>query len=154
MKKILCLLVLFMLITLTGCSHIEDTNGADDYSIVTFSDSDIIDGRSDTISSGTIKTSSNTNDKLKGSYKVSKLSGIVEIVTFENDKNTISFEFEFTCESGNALIAVVSDGEIVKKVEANQTLNFDVENNKEEYKILLIGESAKVSVKYQVKGYN
>lgn len=154
MKKILCLLVLFMLITLTGCSHIEDSNGEDDYSIVTFSDRDIIDGRTNTTTVGTVETHSYANDKIKGTYKVSKLSGIVEIATFENDKNTISFEFEFTCESGNALIAVVSDGEIVKKIEANQTLNFDVENNKEEYKILLIGESAKVSVKYQAKAYN
>jgi hypothetical protein len=143
-----------MLVTLTACSHIEDTNGEDDYSVVTFSDEDIIGGRGNTTTVGVIETNSYLNDKLKGTYKVSKLSGIIEIAEFDSKKKKINFDIELTCESGNVLIAIVSDGEIVRKIEANQEVNFEVSNNKEEYRILIIGESAKASVKYQVKGYN
>ena len=49
MKKILCLLLVLLSIMLSSCSQIEDTNGPDDYSIVTFTDEDILNGRINTI---------------------------------------------------------------------------------------------------------
>ena len=43
MKKIFCLLLLTLVtVTMTSCSHIEDTNGEDNYSVVSFTDEDIL----------------------------------------------------------------------------------------------------------------
>lgn len=41
-KIILSLLILLLVLNLTSFSHVEDTNGTSDYSIVTYSDKDII----------------------------------------------------------------------------------------------------------------
>ena len=40
---ILC--VSCLIIILTGCQHVEDSNGPDDYSITTFTDEDILKDR-------------------------------------------------------------------------------------------------------------
>ena len=155
MKRFLCLLFLaFVLLSLTSCSHVEDTNGSDDYSIVTFLDEEIIHGSRLTSTFGTFKTNSHINDKLKGRYRVSKLSGVVEVNTYETNKQNIKFEFEFTCKSGNAMIAIVANNKIVKKISANQDVTFDIRNMGHEYKIVLVGESAKVRISYVVNSYN
>lgn len=150
MKKILCLLLVLLSIMLSSCSQIEDTNGPDDYSIVTFTDEDILNGRINTITMGVFESSSFINGELKGTYKVSKLSGLVEIEKITSNKSSVNFDIDFSCESGNAMLVIVSNDMIVKKVEANEKVNFDIENAKYTYKLLLIGESAKVSLKYKV----
>lgn len=150
MKKIICLLMLLMLVTMTSCAHIEDSNGPDDYSLVTIKDEDIIKGFYSTLSVGSYKSSVHIDDKLNGTYKVSKLSGIVNVAEYDCDNETISFDIEFTCDEGNALVAIVSNGMIIKKIEANQSEKFDVDNNGKYYEILVIGESAKLAIDYTV----
>ena len=150
MKKILCLLLVLLSVMLSSCSQIEDTNGPDDYSIVTFTDEDILKGAINTITIGVFESSSFINGELKGTYKVSKLSGMVEIEKISSDRSNINFDIDFTCESGNAMLVIVSKGRIVKKIEANEKVNFDITNSNDYYNLLLVGESAKASVKYKV----
>ena len=150
MKKILCLLLVLLSIMLSSCSQIEDTNGPDDYSIVTFTDEDILNGRINTITMGVFESSSFINGELKGTYKVSKLSGLVEIEKITSNKSSVNFDIDFSCESGNAMLVIVSNGMIVKKIEANEKVNFDIVNSNDTYKLLLVGESAKVSLKYKI----
>ena len=150
MKKILCLLLVLLSVMLSSCSQIEDTNGPDDYSIVTFTDEDILKGAINTITVGSFRSSSFVGDELKGTYKVSKLSGMVEIEKISSDRSNINFYIDFTCESGNAMLVIVSKGRIVKKIQANEKVNFDITNNNDYYKLLLVGESAKASIKYKV----
>ena len=151
MKKILCVLLVLLSIMLSSFSQIEDTNGPDDYSIVTFTDEDILNGRINTITMGVFESSSFINGELKGTYKVSKLSGLVEIEKITSNKSSVNFDIDFSCESGNAMLVIVSNGMIVKKIEANEKVNFDIVNSNDTYKLLLVGESAKVSLKYKIK---
>ena len=154
MKKIALVLFLSLTITLTSCSHIEDANGSNNYSIVTFTDDDIINGNHSSIEVGTMKSSSSTSNGIKGKYSSAKLSGIIEVEKYKSTKENLSFEIEIKCESGNAMLVIVSDDEIVKKIEANQNITFTIDNNKKYYKLMLIGESAKVSVKYEFNSSN
>ena len=150
MKRVILVLMILMVLPLTSCSHIEDTNGPDDYSVVTITDEKIISGVYSTMCVGVFETEIEVSDELTGSYKVSKLSGITEINTYRSRKDLITFNIEFTCESGNAMIVIISNDEIIKKIEANQNVTFEVTNTDHQYKILLVGESAKASINYEV----
>lgn len=153
MKKFICLLFIFLVVSLSSCSHIEDTNGIDNYSIQTFTDEDIIRGRSNTNSLGVLEAYSYIDNVLKGSYKVSKFSGIETINEYSSNDSYIKFDINFICESGNGVFAIVSDNEIVKKIEANQELIFEVSNNYKEYMLVIVGESGKLSLKYNISSY-
>ena len=150
MKRILCLLLIVMLFSLTSCSHIEDTNGPDDYSLTTLSEENILNRKGSTTTVGTVRTKSLIGGNLKGSYKVSKVSGVSTIIKFECKGTTVKFEIDFTVTSGNAILAVVSDGTIVRKIEANQVVEFEVNNSKDTYQLVIVGESAKANIKYNI----
>lgn len=154
MKKIICICLLVLVMSLSACSQIEDTNGPDDYSVVTFSDDDILNGGGFVVTVGTIEASSYLNGKLSGTYSVAKISGIITVNEYSSKSSKISFNINFTCEAGNAMVVIVSDNEIVKKIEANQDVTFEVDNNFKDYEIKLVGESAKASIKYQVQSSN
>lgn len=154
MKKFLCLLLLFMVFGLTSCSHIEDTNGPDDYSLETFSDEDIIYGSSTSTTFMVLETYSVLNGKSTGSYSVGKLSGVITVLEDDWSNRKLKFDIKFTCESGNAVVAVVSNNQIVRKIEANQDVIFEVVNSGYEYEIVLVGESAKVELKYEITSFN
>ena len=94
MKKVLMILfVCLLMIVLTSCQHIEDSNGPDDYSVTTFTDEDILKGYNSHISIGMFRNSSYSNGVLKGTYKVSKLSGIYKVNNFKYNNTIINFEF-------------------------------------------------------------
>ena len=151
MKKIIVIMLLIFTLTLTSCSHIEDINGPDDYSLATFKDEDLLGGIHSCSEMGVIESSSKILDKATGTYKVSKISGMTEIEEYRTNKDIITFTIEVKCEAGNALVIVISNNEIIKKIEANQSLTFEVSNNDESYRIFLVGESAKVTVKYNIE---
>ena len=150
MKRILCLLLMVMLFSLTSCSHIEDTNGPNDYSLTTLSEENILNRNGSTTTTGTIRTKSLIGGNLKGSYKVSKISGVSTIISFECKGNTVKFEIDFQVTSGNAILCVVSNDAIVKKIEANQAIEFEVNNSKDTYQLVIAGESAKANIKYNI----
>ena len=150
MKKIIFIISLILLINLSGCSHVEDINGPDDYSLATYTDDDILNGIRSTTTIGTLTTRVEKNGHLTASYKASKISGCVVLESFKSNSDTISFKFDFTCESGNALIVIVYNNEIIKKVEPNTEVSFELNNQGNKYKVWLIGESAKVAIKYEI----
>ena len=152
MQKVIFLLLFLFVMFLTSCSHVEDMNGPDDYSVVTFSDEDILNGLNYGRTTYVSRINSYLNNKLYGEYKVRKMSGLDKIFEYRTDEKYICFELNFVCESGNAMLVLLYEGKIIKKVEANQTLNFEILNQGDEYRMLLVGESAKVSIAYVVYG--
>ena len=152
MKKfLLVLLICLLMVNLTGCNHIEDSNGPSDYSITTFTDEDILKGYNSHISIGMFRSSSLKNGILKGTYKVSKMSGVFKVNNYKDSNNTIiNFDIQFVCEEGNAMLVIVSDDNIVKKIDANSDLSFDLPNEGNNYKLLVVGESAKITLNYSV----
>ena len=150
MKKIFVIMLLVFTLALTSCSHIEDINGPDDYSLATFKEYELLDIRF-CIQGSSFSSGYNVLGEAKGTYKVSKISGKTEIEEYSSNRDVISFNIEVICEEGNALVIIVSNDEIIKKIEPNQSLTFEVTNNKSTYRMYLIGESAKVTVKYNIE---
>lgn len=151
MKKIFCLLLLTLVtVTMTSCSHIEDTNGEDNYSVVSFTDEDILSKGHYYISVGSITSRRKTGDLIEGRFNVSKLSGILEIDNFKYSSQYFKFNYDFVCKTGNAMLAIVSNNQIVKKIEANSGSTLKLDNNKKYYSIYLVGESANVLLNYQI----
>ncbi len=155
MKKLLMILLVSVLTgMLTGCLHIEDYNGSDNYSITTITDEEILKGYNSHISIGMVRSSSYINGTLKGSYKVSKLSGVYKVNNFKENSMIVNFTIQFICEEGNAMLVIVSDDKIVKKIEANSDLSFDLPNDGNNYKLLVVGESAKITLNYSVMAFD
>ena len=76
----------------------------------------------------------------------------MQIEEFKFNTSSINFTLNFTVNSGNAMAAIVSNCKIVKKVEANNVISFDVTNSKTYYNIYLIGESANAVLEYTIDG--
>ena len=155
MKKILCfILLVFMSITMTSCTHLEDSNGENDYSVVSITDEDILSFGHSYISVGSFTLRKKTGDLIEGTFKVQKLSGILQIDEFKYNSQYFTFSYDFTCTKGNAMLAIVSNGEIVKKIEANTNSSFKLNNNKKYYTTYLVGESANVQLNYKINSSN
>lgn len=150
MKKVICILMLFFVLTLSSCSHIEDTNGPDDYSLSILTDDDIINKKGSTVTVGTVESHSKIGNKATGKYTASKISGVTTIAEYSSSSSFISFEISFECAEGNGLIAIVTNGAIVKKVNPNETVSFTLNNSGYKYMIVVAGESAKIKINYVI----
>ena len=150
MKKFLVFVLLLTIFGLTGCSHIEDTNGEDDYSITTITDQDIIDGMNN-LWVGSISSSKKIDGKTTGTLKVNKFSGVSEIAEFISKNTLILMTISNTCTAGNLMVVVTSEDEILLKVYANESKSVEIPNNGKKYQIKVVGESAKFSLEYSFK---
>ena len=152
MKKVLCVLMLLFVLTLTSCSHIEDTNGPDDYKVTTFTDEDILQGPHSVIEELSFEKGSMNSGRLQGLYKAKKMSGIKKVAEYDYNCPKISFTFRLDCEEGNAMVVVVANGEIMQRVEANTgSVDFYLYKDvKKTYMIYVLGESANITFTYDV----
>ena len=141
MKKVYKLImILFICMFLTGCfgSHIEDLNGETDYSLSTLTEENLISGSNTSIVAGSVITS--TNKKFK--QKVKKMSGVS--LLFELDSND-TYTIEFNVTSGNGLVGVICDDEIIKIVEPNTQITITVPSKKD-YEVKIAGESCEFEI--------
>lgn len=141
MRKVYKLIItLFICIFLTGCfgSHIEDLNGETDYSLSTLTQNDLIGGTKTSIIAGNLTTS--TNNKFK--QKVKKMSGVSQL--FELDSND-TYTIEFNVTSGNGLVGIICDDEIIEVVEANSKITITVPSKKD-YEVKIAGESCEFEI--------
>lgn len=152
MKKVLCVLMLLFVLTLTSCSHIEDTNGPDDYKVTTFTDEDILQGPHSVIEELSFEKCNMNSGHLQGLYKVEKMSGIKKVAEYDYNCPIIFFTFRLDCEEGNAMVVVVANGEIMQRVEANTgSVDFRLYKDvKKTYMIYVLGESANITFTYDV----
>lgn len=143
MKRILCIIsVLLVCAALTGCTDIEDTNGADDFTLRTITDENIIKGMSSTAISS-VKT---TNGGLT-SVKVGKLSGVQQLQRFGKGDYVIKVSLEVT--SGNLRLVLCSKTEIVHEFKVNEADQmFTVNGDIGELYLKVAGESAAYSLTY------
>ena len=141
-KKLALFLIPFLL---TGCtvSHIEDTNGIDNYDLQTLSQEDFNSSSSSYIALG-FSTFSNSS---KATYKAKKLSGIKKV---DNFKGVQSVRVNAVVTSGNFLMAFVSDDECIYiKANENKTLYL---SSDERYDVKIAGESAAFEVNLEFAG--
>ena len=111
MKRFFLLILLIISIsTLCSCSHIEDKNGIEDYSLTTISKQDILDNKYSQIKSNSIMNSSNN----KITFTVKKFSGEELIKTFNLSNKTMTFTSNIKLYSGNLRIVLCSNDRILK----------------------------------------
>ena len=145
MKKILFILITLSLVFLTGCGHIEDTNGQDDFSLETISEDDIISNSS---SASTVSFTKTVGNKTEVSIK--KFSGVKSIYKKYSADGEYTFDFDVKCNSGNLAVFLVYDDEIVKIIPVNETSSFSY-SFEGTFEVKIAGESANLEITFVVE---
>ena len=130
---------------LVGCGETyEDTNGADDYSLQTITDENILN--MDLGSSGIAYSEESAGGIIAGQeYSASNFNGVYEIYTTSylgNSEVMVSVD-GLQVNSGNLRIVVVYEGEIIKDIpldSTSQTVTF--EDISGDFSVRIAGESA------------
>lgn len=144
-KMLLSFLCIPLVLSLTGCSHVEDTNGPENFSIVTYSDNQIVTNNS-YVFNNSFKTTKNNITNLS----VKKFSGIYQLEKTIASNQNIHYSISSNVDSGNFMIVVVHEKRIVKKVEINNSNEFVINNASGAYLLKIIGESAHFSLSYSI----
>ena len=139
MKRFFLLILLIISIsTLCSCSHIEDKNGIEDYSLTTISEQDILDNKYSQIKTNSIMNSSNN----KITFTVKKFSGEELIKTFNLSNKTMTFTSNIKLYSGNLRIVLCSNDRILKDFSINGDDSFTLSNYTGKIRLICAGESA------------
>ena len=149
MRKLFIIIVFVVfVIFLSSCTYgqIEDTNGADDYSLQSISDSRLVKSG---VSYSAIGMKEIGGEKER-SISISKFSGVYELsyINVKNHKLTINMESNIS--EGNFRIVLVGDGEIISDFRINDTDKLVIENLSGKYSLRIAGESAKFSLVYNI----
>ena len=147
MKRLLTVIfIIFLSITLTSCSHIEDTNGPDDYSLVKISDEEILGVRSASTKIGAFESQTGRTIKVK----VSKFSGVEKLQSFKTTNSDITFTVSVTVNSGNFKAVLVQEGKIIHTFNNNASNQVvTVKQGTGTVSFYVAGESAKYNITLQ-----
>lgn len=136
----------------SGLEHIEDVNGADDTSLTTITDQQIIDQSIGALNVGT------QTGFINGMVEISskKFTGVYEVL-YNNYIGPSDFVLElsdFTVSGGNFKMCVVHDGEIVAVLEPDAFVEYTLENISGTVALVIAGESAEFSFEMTEFAYN
>ena len=145
-KGLLVLLALCLCLSLMGCgTQYEDTNGADDFTLQTITDENIV--QLDTGSSGLGYSEENFADVLYSSeYHSNNFNGVEQIYlnNYILPSDVEIYIGHMVVESGNFKLAVVNNDEIIHEIALDsfgETIRF--EDLSGSFSIHVAGESAK-----------
>ena len=145
--KLKFFIIIFFSLTLVSCgiSHIEDTNGIDDYSLCYYKEEDL----SGSINCTTFKSiESDTNNKF--TYSCKKLSGLFKVKTIEPNGDNVKLKVEVNIVSGNAVVGLVSNDQIVHIFPLNQTSTFVLSSRYSKVQLKILGERATIKVSVEL----
>lgn len=118
MKKIWStVLIIMMFVMLTACGEkYEDTNGADDYSLQTITDDDII--HLSTGASGLTYSEQNLGGMHSSEYSSKNFNGVEQIylTSFILPSDVYVYIGHMAVESGNFKLAVINNDEIIQEI--------------------------------------
>ena len=115
MKKLLAIaLIISTLIALCSCTMIKDTNGADDTSLCTITDEDIINGMTPT---AILTTTFSINERYSIGMKY--FSGVDDIAYFDMNGEDITVTLSAEVKKGNFAVVLVNDGKIVGRFDTS-----------------------------------
>ncbi len=153
MKRIIAsvLAAALLLLPLCSCSsvqHIEDTNGAEDISLCTLTEEELVSPHPQYIMQG-----SKLNQKSGAiSFATRKMSGVMILDKFTvKAGETYEFTGATTVNSGNVRIYIVCDGEIVLDIPTGYTTNFTLSGVEGKCELRAAAESAKFSIDILIK---
>ena len=145
MRKKLMLFMISFLLTGCGVSHIEDTNGLDNYNLQTLTEDDLLKTTSSYVARNYISISKGNEIKC-GSQKFSGIKTL-EVINIKDD---CIFTFESNVSSGNFLIAIVNNDGIEGYVSANEYKTFRFSSDFGNCKLKVAGESAEFELKVTI----
>ncbi len=144
MVLIIISVVLAMVMLLnTDLEHIEDTNGADDFSLQTITDKNIIN--QDTGAINVVTTNNTITNMTEISSK--KFTGVYEVL-YENFIGKSDFVlnlYDFKINSGNFKMVVVHDDKIVGVITPENADEFVLNDINGTVSLVIAGESANFS---------
>lgn len=150
MKKIFSLLlVVLMVIFASGCGvQIEDTNGADNYDIVTLTEENII--KMNVGASSYSESTSGSSAYTKYSGKT--FSGVAEIYSSTYFKSDIIIDIvDYKIKAGNFKLVAVCDDEIIHTFEPTDVADIvTLEDINGTLSIRMVGESAEFEFKMDI----
>ena len=144
-KKLIPILLSFLLVGCKSFSHIEDING-DDTKIATITEEEKIKNNGH-ISFMSIISSNSKDNEINGSVKVDKFSGVKEIEKIR--KNLATYTFDIKINSGNFEVIIVSNNEIIYS--SYEDVNPVVIVTNDTQKLKIVGESANFELTYTIK---
>ena len=134
-----------------GIDHIEDTNGADDYSLETLTDKNIIEmdigSKGSVINYGFSGEVGGIHLSSGVEFSSKKFTGVEEIL-YDNYILPSDFEINlssFTVRSGNFRMVVVHNDKIVAEIDPAETVNYRLDNVTGTVSLRIAGESASYS---------
>lgn len=143
-------ILVVMLFLGNGVEHIEDTNGAEDFSITTITDEQILAINCESVGMGK-KSSIFSGDTV--TYYSNKFTGVYELYYTEVLASTgMSITVNHAeVTAGNARIVVIMEGEIIHDFALNElTQTYLIENPKGRVSLRIVGESAAFELDYSV----
>lgn len=142
---------IFMLLD-SDLEHIEDTNGADNFTLQTITDENIIN--MDTGAMGVAVSSDNITNMTKISSK--KFTGVHEVlyINLLGKSDFVLNLYDFKINSGNFKMAVVHDGKIVGVITPENADEFVLNDINGTVSLVIAGESADFSFEMTSLDYN
>lgn len=147
MKKMICILIFIFCLSLSSCglSHIEDSNGEEDFSLSTLKNEEILTYNS-VVSYGTVESTTNSTF----SYSCKKLSGNCLVKTITPKGRELLVTISNNVFSGNAYIALVRNGNVFKEIPLNQIINLEIRGF-DHYQLRILAESCHISVRVAIE---
>ncbi len=149
--------IVFMAVSFFGVSHIEDTNGPNNYALCQLTMDDLLADRhsSSSFMSSTMKSGSQTEvsgglrnyDYTKCTYKAKKFSGVQVLHATKTETDSLKLTIQAQVASGNLEVVILIDGQYYAHVPVNsgQTIVLeDIAGKLVEVK--MAGESAAVNI--------
>lgn len=120
--------------------HIEDTNGPEDYSLVTITDENII--KQDMGALNVKKSTGLLNDGV--TFKSDKFTGVYRVfqTNFFFDSDFLMDVAGFWVNSGNFRMCIVNDGKIIATVEPGMFATCELSDLNGSFELVIAGESA------------
>ena len=120
--------------------HIEDTNGPEDYSLVTITDENII--KQDMGALNVKKSTGLLNDGV--TFKSDKFTGVYRVfqTNFFFDSDFLMDVAGFWINSGNFRMCIVNDGKIIATVEPGMFATCELSDLNGSFELVIAGESA------------
>jgi len=148
MKKLLATVICAVcLLSLMSCaSHIEDTNGAENTSLCSLTDEDIIDGTSSVAQKS---VSNKRNDR--GSMRIEKFSGVQLVDSMNVRDKAETLTCTVNLKSGNFRVVIVKDGKIFADIKTDGTEDSVTLTQSGKYELKIAGESANFEMEYKIK---
>lgn len=147
MKKILLIVVLVLMLGLTSCSlsHIEDTNGENNYELNTLKNEEIFTYNS------YIEVGSVDEEKSNSfNYKCKKLTGNKLIKTLSPKGRTLNISVICAIFSGNAYVALIRDDKIYQEIDPHRVQNFIIDGESD-VELRILAESCNFSIAVNIE---